>query len=77
MTLFDIHVGVREAFNPFAVLELTPANLEVGEVRIKGLETGLYLAMDSDGRLYPEPDPKNESTVFIKCTFGVRFHRLC
>ena len=70
MTLFDIHVGVREAFNPFAVLELTPANLEIGEVRIKGLETGLYLAMDSEGRLYPEPDPKNESTVFIESAEG-------
>ena len=70
LTLFDIHVGVREAFNPFAVLELTPANLEVGEVRIKGLETGLYLAMDSDGKLYPEPDPKNESTVFIESAEG-------
>ena len=63
-------IGVREAFNPFAVLELTPANLEVGEVRIKGLETGLYLAMDAEGRLYPEPDPKNESTVFIESAEG-------
>ena len=62
--------GVREAFNPFAVLELSPANLEVGEVRIKGLETGLYLGMDSEGRLYTESDPTNESTVFIESAEG-------
>ena len=62
--------GVREAFNPFAVLELSPANLEVGEVRIKGLETGLYLGMDSEGRLYTESDQTNESTVFIESAEG-------
>ena len=63
-------LGVREAFNPFAVLELSAANLEVGEVQIKGLETGLYLGMDSEGRLYTESDPKNESTVFIETAEG-------
>ena len=62
--------GVREAFNPFAVLELSPANLDVGAVRIKGLETGLYLGMDSEGRLYTESDPTNESTVFIESAEG-------
>ena len=66
----SIFSGVREAFNPFAVLELSPANLEVGEVRIKGLETGLYLGMDSEGRLYTESDPTNESTVFIESAEG-------
>ena len=52
------------------MLELSPANLEVGEVRIKGLETGLYLGMDSEGRLYTESDPTNESTVFIESAEG-------
>ena len=52
------------------MLELSPANLEVGEVRIKGLETGLYLGMDSEGRLYTEPNPENESTVFIESAEG-------
>ena len=66
----SLFLGVREAFNPFAVLELSPANLEVGEVRIKGLETGLYLGMDSEGRLYTESDPTNESTVFIESAEG-------
>ena len=61
---------MREAFNPFAVLELSPANLEVGEVRIKGLETGLYLGMDAEGRLYTESDCNNESTVFIESAEG-------
>ena len=69
MKLF-FKLGVREAFNPFAVLELSAANLEVGEVQIKGLETGLYLGMDSEGRLYTESDPKNESTVFIETAEG-------
>ena len=68
--LNSLFSGVREAFNPFAVLELSPANLEVGEVRIKGLETGLYLGMDSEGRLYTESDPTNESTVFIESAEG-------
>ena len=62
--------GVREAFNPFAVLELSPASLEGGEVQIKGLETGMYLAMDAEGRLYTEPDSGNESTIFIESAEG-------
>ena len=52
------------------MLELSPATLEVGEVRIKGLETGLYLAMNAEGRLYTEEDPKNESTIFIESAEG-------
>ena len=48
------------------MLEISPANFEVGEVRIKGLESGLYLGMDSKGRLYTESDPENESTIFIE-----------
>ena len=52
------------------MLELSAATLEVGEVRIKGLETGLYLAMNAEGRLYTEEDPKNESTIFIESTEG-------
>ena len=62
--------GVREAFNPYAVLELSSASSNADEVRIKGLETGLYLAINSDGNLYAEPDPNNESTIFIEGTEG-------
>ena len=39
--------GIRDAFDPKAVLQLIP--LGVGEVRIQGLESGLYLAMNSKG----------------------------
>ena len=65
--------GVREAFNPYAVLELCPAGDPVsapGEVRIKGMETGLYVAMSTEGRLYAEPDPNNEATLFIEAAEG-------
>ena len=41
-----------------------------GEVRIKGMETGLYVAMSTEGRLYAEPDPNNEATLFIEAAEG-------
>ena len=40
-------LGIRDAFDPKAVLQLIP--LGVGEVRIQGLESGLFLAMNSKG----------------------------
>ena len=64
--------GVREAFNPYAVLELSLASEYAGEVRIKGLETGLYLAMSSEGRLYAESDPSNDATIFIESPEGYK-----
>ncbi len=57
--------GVREAFNLHAVIECLPSDA-VGEVRIRGVETGLFLAMDSSGRLYGEEDPSNNNTVFVE-----------
>jgi hypothetical protein len=42
----------------------------LGEVKIVGLETGLYLAMNSEGQLYGEEDSGNESAVFIEKTHG-------
>ena len=44
--------GIRDAFDPKAVLQLIP--LGVGEVRIQGLESGLYLAMNSKGVVISE-----------------------
>ena len=44
--------GIRDAFDPKAVLQLIP--LGVGEVRIQGLESGLYLAMNSKGGVISE-----------------------
>ena len=42
-------LGVRDAFSPHAVLELI--SVSVGEVRIRSVETGLYLSMGSDGKV--------------------------
>ena len=60
--------GVREAFHPNSVLELSTVGL--GEVKVLGLETGLYLAMNSEGQLYGEEDSGNESTIFVEKTHG-------
>ena len=42
----------------------------VGEVRIRGLESGLYLAMNTKGKLYAEPDDTNDATVFLESSNG-------
>lgn len=63
-----VFVGVREAFNPHAVLEILP--ISVGEVRIRGAETGIYLAMNPNGTLYGEPSPSGDESVFIESTNG-------
>jgi len=68
LTQPNLFAGVREAFHPNAVLELSTVGL--GEVKIVGLETGLYLAMNSEGQLYGEEDSGNESAVFIEKTHG-------
>ncbi|XP_008196985.1 fibroblast growth factor 1 [Tribolium castaneum] len=41
-----------------------------GHVRIKGLLTNLYVAMDPKGRLYGEPDMTDNSTIFIEAFQG-------
>jgi len=60
--------GIRDAFDPKAVLQLIP--LGVGEVRVQGLESGLYLAMNSKGNMYAEPDDTNEATIFLESSSG-------
>ncbi|CAH1106625.1 unnamed protein product [Psylliodes chrysocephalus] len=50
-------------------LELSAAGYP-GHVRIRGLLTNLYIAMDRRGRLYGEADPMMESTVFIESFQG-------
>ena len=42
--------GVREAFHPAAVLELEV--VRAGEVRIRGVEAGTFLAMDRSGAVH-------------------------
>ncbi|XP_043224978.1 fibroblast growth factor 9-like, partial [Amphibalanus amphitrite] len=45
-------VATQEPFNKYAVLEVTAVDLQ--EVRMRAVETGLYVAMDSKGQLYGE-----------------------
>lgn len=60
--------GVREAFDPNAVLQLIPVG--VGEVKIKSIESGFYLAMNNRGQLYAEEDEANDATVFLENVHG-------
>jgi hypothetical protein len=48
----SFYLGVREAFHPNAVLELSTVG--IGEVKILGLESNLFLAMNAEGQLYGE-----------------------
>ena len=60
--------GVRDAFNPFAVLELMV--VDVGELRIRAVETDLFLSMNNKGKLVGIVDGTDESTVFIERKLG-------
>ncbi|RZF39974.1 hypothetical protein LSTR_LSTR002377 [Laodelphax striatellus] len=57
--------GVDEDCYKYAILELSSAG-SVNEVRIRGIETNLYLAMNREGGLYGEPDRDDPATVFIE-----------
>lgn len=70
----SFHLGIRDAFDPRAVLQLIP--IGVGEVKIQGLESGLYLAMNAKGSLYAEPDDSNEATIFLESSNGYYLHYL-
>ena len=61
-------LGVREAFHPNAVLELSTVG--VGEVKILGLESNLFLAINAEGQLYGEADELSEAVVFVEKTHG-------
>ena len=61
-------LGIRDAFHPNSVLQLIPVG--VGEVKIQGVESGLYLAMNSKGQLYAEDDESNDGTIFLESSNG-------
>jgi hypothetical protein len=46
------------------------SSVDFGEVRIRGIETNLYLAMNQKGRLYGEVNGKDEATVFVEYSYG-------
>ena len=56
------------------MLQLIPVG--VGEVKIQGLDSGLYLAMNSKGFLYAEEDDTCEATVFLESSSGHYLHYL-
>jgi len=51
-------------------MELTTLGLGVGEVRILGLESNLYLAFNGDGQLYGEKDNTADGSVFMEKMHG-------
>lgn len=65
------HVGVvrgtQEHFAENAILELL--SHDVGEVRIRGVETGLYVCMDAEGRVYAK-DRMDEEGIFYEMYEG-------
>jgi len=59
--------GVYDAFEPHAVLEVIP--VAVGEVQIRGVETGLFLALKSSS-VRAIDDSSDVDTVFIEKVSG-------
>ncbi|KAK6641009.1 hypothetical protein RUM44_012708 [Polyplax serrata] len=60
--------GTDEDANPNALVEFTSESF--GEVRIKGIRSNLFLAMNKKGRLYGEANAKDEATVFVELVYG-------
>ncbi|XP_022194608.2 fibroblast growth factor 1 [Nilaparvata lugens] len=58
-------IGVNENCYKYAMLELSSAG-PVNEVRIRGIEANLYLAMNRHGGLYGEPNRDEPATVFVE-----------
>ncbi|XP_014273782.1 fibroblast growth factor 1 [Halyomorpha halys] len=63
-------VGINDDAGDLAeyeILEFTSAG-NIGEVRIRGVYSNLYLCMDDEGNLYGEENPREEATIFIEST---------
>jgi hypothetical protein len=50
-------------------LEFEAAGLD-GQIRIKGVVTGLYVTMTPKGRVHGQPLPSNRGTVWIETPLG-------
>ncbi|XP_022086747.1 fibroblast growth factor 7-like [Acanthaster planci] len=57
--------GTLDRFDKYTRLRITTAGF--GRVRIKGVQSGMYVCMNKHGRLYPWSHPKDE------CVFQERF----
>ncbi|XP_063225734.1 fibroblast growth factor 9-like [Bacillus rossius redtenbacheri] len=60
--------GSPDDFSKFAVMELS--SVDISEVRIRAVETNLFLAMNNKGRLYGEKDVSEEGTIFVEMVSG-------
>ncbi|GAB6020850.1 hypothetical protein CHUAL_003502 [Chamberlinius hualienensis] len=56
--------GTPEPYHSESILFFTSD--KVGEVKMKGVASGKYLAMNRRGNLYGEDDPNSDRTVFIE-----------
>lgn len=61
-------LGCPEPFDPHAILELS--SHDIGEVRIRGVETGLYICMDAEGNVYAKKDRLAEDGIFYEIYEG-------
>jgi len=61
--------GVRDAFNPFCVLEVIAVG-SVGVVQIRAVETGLFLKVDQEGEVKTTDDARDEESVFRERLVG-------
>lgn len=61
--------GTRDDTDLHSLLEIITAGIP-GHVRIQGILTKLFVAMDGRGRLYGEPNMSEEGTVFIESFQG-------
>ncbi|PSN30901.1 Fibroblast growth factor 9 [Blattella germanica] len=61
-------MGIDRDIDDFALLEVS--TISPDEVRIRGVQTKLYLAMDKNGRLYGESNKYEEGTIFVSSLLG-------
>ncbi|XP_077563636.1 fibroblast growth factor branchless isoform X4 [Haemaphysalis longicornis] len=59
--------GTREPYNRYAILELL--SHDIGQVRIRSVETRLYVSMDAEGRVYAK-NRMDEEGIFYEMYEG-------
>ncbi|XP_034252858.1 fibroblast growth factor 1-like [Thrips palmi] len=60
--------GTENPNDKYAVLEFS--SVTNGEVRIRGVEANLFLAMNRQGKLYGQANIRQEGTVFVEMMLG-------
>uniref|UniRef100_A0A1B6E0A8 Fibroblast growth factor n=1 Tax=Clastoptera arizonana TaxID=38151 RepID=A0A1B6E0A8_9HEMI len=64
--------GVDDEVHEDAIVEFNSVN-HYGIIRIRGVKSNLYLAMNAKGKLYGEANPENPATIFIESDFNSYF----